>query len=169
MYHSITFAELTGGTYTNDEAVNADRKELSGMLKGYNTWYDWHLIPTSRPTIAHPEVLTKFVQIPGKSGQLDLTNYVCTKSVYANRTGTLQFYAIEEYTDYRVLRTEMMRILHGRKLRINLEDDPLYYYVGRIDVNGWVNEKSRPKISITYNLEPYKYSIATGERQMNDL
>ena len=148
MYHSITFRTSSG--------------------VDYNTWSNWHLIPASRPTIAHPEILTVSVSIPGKSGSIDLTNYLYSKPIYKDRTGSFDFYVMEGYGDHRTTKAEMLKILHGRKVKVIFEDDPNYYYNGRMKIDKWTNEASRPTVTISYTIEPYKYKISNNARVTND-
>ena len=44
-------------------------------------------------------------------------------------------------------------------MRAILEDEPDYYYEGRFQVNAWKSDKNYSRISIEYNVSPYKYSI----------
>ena len=49
--YSISFGDLyipSGESYTDFNTVA-------------NTWEDWHLIPSSKPSIAVPNVITKFI------------------------------------------------------------------------------------------------------------
>ena len=46
--------------------------------------------------------------------------------------------------------------IHGQKMRAVLEDDPHYYYEGRFSVNSWKSDKDWSKITIDYNVSPYK-------------
>ena len=60
--------------------------------------------------------------------------------------------------------SDIMDYLHGRRMKIVLEDDPSYYYQGRLSVNEWKSEKDWSKITFDYNVDPYKYEIfATNE------
>lgn len=134
MYHSITF-----GTK--------------------NTWDDWHLIPTSRPVFNPPSVKTNLIEIPGGDGALDLTNVLAGRPLYKNRTGSIEFYADNDFQDWAVLYSEIMVYLHGQKMRAVLEDDPNYYYEGRFAVNAWKSNKDRSSITIDYDVNPYKKDI----------
>lgn len=148
MYHSITF------------------RTSSGI--DYNTWSNWHLIPASRPTIAHPEMVITSIKIPGRTGSIDLTNYLYSQPIYKDRTGSFEFYVMEGYSDQRLVLKEMLEILHGKKVKIFFEDDPGYYYVGRIKIDKWQNEASRPTATISYIIEPYKYDSDTNEQILDD-
>lgn len=158
MYHSITFSTAPAEFYTAEEARNLGRSDLAGMLKGYNTWYDWHLIPSSRPTIEHPQITTTFLKIPGRHGSIDLTNFLSNAPIMADRTGSFEFIAVEGYGSFDFMRINLVSALHGRKMLMAFEDDPDYYYVGRFMIKTWRNEKTGPYINIDYQVEPYKYN-----------
>ena len=57
--------------------------------------------------------------------------------------------------------SRLMNSIHGRKCRITLlDDDPAWYYEGRIGVSAWKssNDGKWPVVTLTYDLYPYKLS-----------
>ena len=138
MYHSITF--------------NSEK----------NTWDDWHLIPSSRPLVAPPSVVTKFVEIPGLDGSVDLTTAVTGYPTYSRRVGSWQFIVANGYGDWAVRYSEIMDYLHGRECTVILEDDPGYFYEGRMTVATWESGKNFSMVEITYELMPYKREFTTS-------
>lgn len=141
MSHSLTFGE------TNPK----------------NTWTNWHLIPSTRPHVAPPSVNEKMVEIPGRNGLLDCTTYLTGNPTYANRTGSWQFYVDhEQWNSWVDTYTEILQYLHGKRMRVVLEDDPNYYYMGRFSVENWSSGKDYSQITIKYNLDPYKTHISNG-------
>ena len=131
MYHSITF-----GTK--------------------NTWDDWHLIPTTRPVFNPPTVKASIIDLPGGDGVLDLTEFIAGRPLYNNRTGSFEFIADNDFMRWEELYSEILNYLHGRSLKAMLEDDPGYYYQGRFTVNQWNSDKLYSKITIDYDVFPYK-------------
>ena len=131
MYHSITFGDK-------------------------NTWDDWHLIPSTRPLFNPPDVKTHIVDIPGANGQIDLTESLTGYPLYENRTGSIEFYVANGYEDWSVLYSKIMNYLHGKRMRATLEDDRYFYYEGRFEVNKWESDKWWSKITIDYDVYPYK-------------
>ena len=75
MYHSITFGDK-------------------------NTWDDWHLIPSSRPLFNPPTPKTKYQDIPGANGKLDLSEALTGYPVYDNRIGSFEFYVMNGYQEW---------------------------------------------------------------------
>lgn len=137
--------------------------ELSSAKHGMiNTWDDWHLIPTSRPVFQQGKVKTTYVDIPGADGQIDLTEALSGYPTYSNREGSLEFIVANGYRkNWATGFSQFANWLHGRRLRIILDDDPEYFYEGRLSLNEWKsnNDGTWSNVTIDYNLKPYKYSV----------
>ena len=52
-----------------------------------------------------------------------------------------------------------MQVLHGKRLKMRLSSDPEYYYEGRFSVGPMESGASYSSISITYQLDTYKFTI----------
>ena len=156
MYHSITIGEK-------------------------NTWTNWHLIPTSRPFVALPEVKVKTVEIPGRDGVLDLTSFLTSSPVYGNRKGSWEFYIVNPYylySDKRFITNAtnwssseaayhtIAQYCNGKVRSVTLEDDPGYSYTGRLKVT-LAPDPKYSKITISYDLEPYRINSSTLEKLYN--
>ena len=129
-----------------------------------NTWSDWHLIPASRPLVNPPGVNTSIVQIPGVDGALDITDALVGRPTYGNRTGTWDFYVDNGYGAWSERYSDIMAYIHGKQLKAVFEDDPSFYYEGRFSVNEWRSDAAYSRISINYNVGPYKlYDATEGE------
>ncbi len=149
--HSISFGDIVLKSY---EGVSYEDFESFA-----NTWEDWHLIPSSRPSIAHPTVATKFIEIPGTDGMIDLTDYLTGRPVYGQRQGSLNFLVANYFETWETIREKIVSMLHGKRLKMRLMDDPDYYYEGRFSVGQWESGSNNSAISITYQLDPYKKRI----------
>lgn len=143
----------------------------SVIIGDINTWDDWHIAPTSRPVINPPEVKTEYVEIPGADGALDYTE-VLSGIKYKNRTGSWEFVVINDYQDWNILYQTILSYIHGKRLRVVLEDDPQYYYNGRLSLNSWTSSEQYSTVTIDYVLEPYKHpadSTGSFEWLWNDM
>ena len=143
MYHSVTFGSK-------------------------NTFTDWHLVPDGRPVISMPELKKVTVDIPGRNSVLDLSQAVSKYPVFNNRTGTLKFHVLNGYGDWQSRYTSIAEYIHGKNTEVRLEDDPLWYYRGRVYVKEWTsnNDGTWSDISFDYDLEPYKLAnktVMTGD------
>lgn len=124
-----------------------------------DSWVDWHLIPSSRPVFNPPTPKTKFIDIPGGDGQLDLTTSLTGDTVYQNRTGSFEFIVDNGHQEWFTLYSDIMDYLHGKLQRATLEDEPTFYYEGRFSINKWKSDPHNSKIVIDYNVSPYKYEM----------
>ena len=120
-----------------------------------HTWNDWKLVPTSRPLFNSPEVKTVQISIPGFDGVLDLTESLTGEIHYENRKGSIEF-QVENKDRWYVVYSDILDYLHGSQMKVILDDDPSYYYVGRFEVNSWKSQPNHSIIVIEYNVEPYK-------------
>lgn len=136
MYHSVTFGEK-------------------------NTWDDWHLIPTTRPVVLPPSVRTKYVEIPGMDGNIDITEALTGRPSYGNRTGSMEFITDVDFMSWEHLYSRIMNYLHGKRMKMTLEDDPGYYYEGRFSINQWKSDKLWSTITIGYDVGPWKRSTTS--------
>lgn len=132
--------------YNGDHSVTFGEK---------NSWKDWFLIPSSRPVINPPSVKTHYVDVPGGNGKIDLTESLTGHPVYDNRTGSLEFYVENGHKDWDVLYSEISNYLHGKTMKIVLEDAPYFYYEGRYAVNNWKSDPGYSIITIDYDVYPY--------------
>lgn len=129
-----------------------------------NTWTDWHLIPYCQPLFLPPSVKTKYIDIPGGDGAIDLTSAITGYPTYANREGSWQFIYVGSDADWISLYSEIAAYLHGQKRRVILEDEPGWYYEGRFSVANRYHDEKHATITINYNVDPYAWSqIATDE------
>lgn len=145
MYHSITFYEFNSyGTITSTR----------------NSYDNWHLVSKSRLLFNPPKVKTKYIDIPGADGVIDLTTSLRSTPAYENREGTFEFYVLNGYGNWASRYSEIMNFLHGKLLKAALEDDPGFYYQGRFAVDAWGSESSWSTITISYNVSPYKQNIS---------
>jgi hypothetical protein len=53
--------------------------------------------------------------------------------------------------------SEILDYLHGRQMKLILDEDSSFYYEGRFQVNEWKSDKKTSTITIEGNVEPYKY------------
>lgn len=134
-----------------------------------NTWDDWHIVPSSRPLIAAPSVKTSYINLPGGDGSLDLTEVLAGRPTYNRRSGSWEFIVMNDYGDWATRYSEIMAYLQGQEFRIIFDDDPEYYYFGRLSVNEWRSEAYWSRIVINYNVDPYKRNVdGFGDRWLWD-
>lgn len=98
------------------------------------------------------------MEIEGADGSIDYTDFFGRPN-FGNVTHKFTFSSIIPRSEHLTLFTQIKNALHGEKLRIILDDDPGFYYVGRCYVSPYTNEKGAAIISIECVCEPYKYKL----------
>ena len=138
--HSITFRTINGQSQVN-------------------TWTDWFLIPTSRPSISIPTYSNKYVEIPGMNGSYDLTNYLVSSNVYSDRSGNFEFVVDNDHISWIDVARRITLFINGQKLRMIFSDDPNYYYEGRFTFDSFQSDQANSKVVINYRVSPIRHSV----------
>lgn len=135
-----------------------------------NTWDDFHLVPSSKPIILPPEVKTKIVDIPGGDGVIDLTESLTGYPVFGNRAGSFTFIVVDDSTwlmDQHISWEEsyqkLLSYIHGRKMKVVLEDDPKWYYEGRLTIADPKQYKNYSGVTVEFDLGPYKWDLRDSQ------
>lgn len=129
---------------------------MNGVKFGnYHSWNDLHLIRIAKE-IGTPKIKEKKVEIVGADGDLDYTEYF-GGTKYGNRPLRFDFNTIVPQADFMDVFSEVQNRLHGQKMKITLDEDMDSYYIGRLSVSPFTNEKNIGAISVECDCEPWKY------------
>ncbi len=124
-----------------------------------NTFDDFSLVPVTRPVVNPPEVVTVYVDAYSTDGPLDLSEAITGRQMYKSRTGNWEFHIRNYREGWDTICHRLANYIHGRRVRVRLEDDNGYYYLGRLELDAY---SSAPAIKVNYTLEPYKYDICSA-------
>lgn len=128
---------------------------MKGITFGsYHSYNAFQLILAAK-TIGTPSPKTETIDIPGGDGVLDLTEYF-GETKYGNRNLSFEFSSVVIPSDFMSLFSMVQNALHGKKMTITLDDDPGWYYTGRISVSEWKADRNIGKLIIDCDCEPYK-------------
>ena len=116
---------------------------------------DWDLLMVSKSIgDAEPKVID--VDIPGSNGKLDLSEWT-GEVLYNNRTLVFYFDIYDSPSNWWTLKRQITNYLHGKKLKIILDQDKDYYYFGRCKVADFSNETTVAHIIIECDCDPFIY------------
>ncbi len=132
-----------------------DYRNHSVYFDNFNSWDEWHMIPTARPSIVTPAMVENTVDVPGMNGSLDLSEALTGYPLYENRSGSITFMFLNGFGNWVERKDSIMSKLHGKYMKLTLSDDPNYYYEGRITCGDWSTNKDMSSIDINYNVKPY--------------
>ena len=125
-----------------------------GSLHSYD---DLKLILISKE-IGSPAVKERKIDIEGADSSLDLTDFF-GEAKFEDVTHKFTFSTIVPQGQFLSLFSAVKNAIHGKKMRVILDDDPLFFYMGRVKVSSFTNEKNIGHISIECDCEPYKYKM----------
>lgn len=123
----------------------------------YHSFRDLGVVLSSK-TIGQAQVKTNIIEVPGADGSLDLTEYF-GETKYKNRTLNFSFSMVGNMAYQLNQYSYIKNLLHGQRMRITLDADSGFYYVGRLSVGDLSNKKNICTFSITCDCEPYKYKL----------
>lgn len=132
---------------------------MKGIIFGsLHSYRDLRLILESKEMGA-PEVKVNKIDIPGADSALDLTDFF-GEPKYDDVKHKFQFTSIEPQETFLTQFSEIKNAIHGKKVRIILDDDPAFFYLGRCFVSSFTNDKGIGTVSVECECEPYKYRLA---------
>lgn len=135
-------------------------RPLPGLLiSGQDTYQTWEMIPTKRLHVVPPEPKTTYVDLPGANGGIDYTELLTGFPTYGYRKGSWEFLLIPAENWPNVYQN-LVETFHGKHHEIILQDDPNYYYTGRLKVNEWQSNAYNSLITIDYVLDPERKSVS---------
>lgn len=133
---------------------------MKGVTFGdLHSYRDLRLLLQPGKEIGSPEVKEKKVSVDGADGELDYTDFF-GEAKYGNVPLKFPFATIVPKSEFLTHFSFVKNALHGKKTRIILDDDPSSFYVGRVSVGKFTNEKNIGIITIECDCEPYKYKLA---------
>lgn len=123
-----------------------------------DSWTDWGLVPMNASAIALPEFKPFYMESDVFDGPgYDLTEASTGRVLYGSREGELKF--IRQASDnWSSAISNIANWLQGQKVKLICEDDPFWYYTGRINVSV-VSKEYWAEVTMHYTLEPYKLYI----------
>lgn len=108
------------------------------------------------------EVDEQFKEIPGRNGDLDLTDALTGFPAYKNATMKLTFdFKDDNYDLWLIRASELRNKVHGRRLKVVLGNDE-FFYEGRISVSTEKLNKRYSSVEITVNRDPYKLELQSS-------
>ena len=135
-------------------------RPLPGIsISGQDTYLTWEMIPTKRLSIVPPEPKTTYIDLPGANGGLDYTDLLTGFPTYGYRKGSWEFLLIPG-EQWETVYHSLWSTLHGKTHTVILQDDPNWYYTGRLKINEWQSNAYNSLITIDYVLDPEKLPVS---------
>lgn len=133
-----------------------------------NSYDDFGLILTDK-NIGFPEPKLEEVDVIGADGVIDLSEVLNDDIKYKTRKLQFTFTVLKGNKCWASTVADVANYLHGKKLRIQMDFDPAYYYTGRCKINSFKTSKRLCTITIDAECEPYRLDInGNGEKWLWD-
>lgn len=136
---------------------------LSVSINGVDMLQRYRMALKDRHCVQPPEPKMFYQDVPGADSSIDLSTANAGRIVYNRRTITLNFgcgYGINEWP--RVF-SEILQQFHGKEGKLIFDDDPNYYYIGRMTVSNYERSRQFGEFTITVDADPYKYELTSGD------
>ena len=132
---------------------------MYGMKIGeFHSYKDFGLVPTSKPVVNLPSPKLEYLDIPGRPGEIDITESLAGEVIYEMRTGSFEF-IVSDMEKWQEVYRKLLSTVHGKKTKLVLDTEKDYVYLGRIWVSEFKSDKNYSLITLDYKLEPYKYRL----------
>lgn len=116
---------------------------------------------TGEWSLGLPEPKTEKVEVPGRDGDLDISESLTGHVTFGNRTLEFNF-SFESFEPMPAKLATFIMDVHGEMKKIIFSRDPDYYYKGRCTVE-WSKTGHLWQIKVTVDADPYKYAVDGGE------
>ena len=126
-----------------------------------HSYDDWGLILSSK-TISPPVPKTNNVSVPLMDGTIDLTEILTDDIKFEDRNLKFTFSVVDKRKSWAEKISEIENYIHGKRMKIVCDDDPAFYYIGRVSVDNWNSDSRVGKLVVNCTVEPFKYDILSS-------
>lgn len=121
---------------------------------GVHSYYDLNLIQ-QKVEVDPAEPKLNLIEIPGADGYKDMTEQPAGRVTYKPRKITWTF-GLYPGENWHAKHRQVSNVLNGRRCHISLDDDPSYYYDGRLIVKNHKVDGILKQIVVEATCQPYK-------------
>ncbi len=115
-------------------------------------------------TISPPKARTTTVEVPGRDGNLDITEALTGRVMYEDREISFIFRVPNPKEEWASVYSGVLNKIHGKKMDIVLDDDPDNTYTGRVSVDEFATNRTLAEIAVICVVNPKK-TYKTGVKK----
>ena len=131
--------------------------------KTYHTLDDWNFALGNNNYISEPEMETNYINVPYRDGLIDASTAITGRPVYKKRQLSFALGGQESPMGWDSLISNIRNAIHGRICRLTLDNDPNYFWRGRVFVEDFDRFRGLGTFKLNVPIaEPYKQSINTS-------
>lgn len=133
--------------------------KIEGTATSYHTYTDWGLYITNTDCIGKPEQYTKYIEVPGRNGLLDLSEAISGRQVYTKREIKIKLSGAKNKTTWNDAISTIRNKINGKICQFVFDDDTTHYWRGRVEVKDFSSVLNLGTLTIDVPAaDPYKYS-----------
>lgn len=128
-----------------------------------HTFDDWGLYIVNTDCIKEPEQYTRYIEIPGRNGLLDLSETISGTQIYISRQIEISLAGTRPKTEWDEIISAFRNKINGKVCKIVFDNDKGYYWRGRVNIKDFVSSLTYGSFTVDIpKAEPYKYSITSS-------
>ena len=132
--------------------------------QSWHTQRDWGLAIGNNDYIGDPVQETNYIDIPGASCHLDASEALTGRPVFKHRPIKILFGGMRQRTMWDNVISEFRNQIEGRVIHITFDNDPNYYWRGRVNIANFDRVRELGKFYMEIpTADPYKYDVFTSE------
>lgn len=149
----------------SDVRTNGVSITVPSTKEQYHSLKSWGLAIGNNNCIGDPKQETTYVNIPGSSGFLDMSEAVSGRPVFTHREITIEFGGIRGRTHWDGVISDFRNRIEGRVVRVIFDNDKAHYYEGRAYIIDFDRVRELGTFTLSIPMaQPYKYEA----RGVND-
>lgn len=131
--------------------------------KTYHTLNNWGYALGNNNYIGDPEMETTYIKVPGRTGLIDASEAVAGRRVFTKRQLAFKLGGVHEKLTWDGVISALRNNVQGRICRLTLDNDPNYYWRGRVYIEDFDRFQGLGTFTISVpTAEPYKYSKSSS-------
>ncbi len=128
--------------------------------KTYHSLKDWGLVIGNNNYIGEPEQETNYVEIPGASCCLDMSEALTGHPVFKSRKINVLLGGMRERSRWDNVISEIRNEIHGQIVHLIFDNDLNYYWRGRVTVCDFDRVRELGTFTLSVPMaDPYKYDV----------
>lgn len=132
--------------------------------KVFDTLSDWGLAVGNNNCIGDPVQETNYLNVPGASAMLDLSEVLTGRPVFKYRPISILLGGIKNRLNWDAIISEYRNEIEGQVVRLTFSNDLNYFWRGRVNITDFDRARTLGQFTLSIpNAEPYKYDIFTSE------
>ena len=127
--------------------------------EAFHTYDDWELYVTNTDCIGEPKQYTKYIEIPGRNGMIDLSEATSGRQTYISRPIKIELGGVRYKTRWDSVISDFRNHINGKICRIIFDNDKSFYWRGRVSIKDFSSRLNYGVFTVDIpEAEPYKYS-----------